>query len=315
MKSHRTATNAWKSSMRGILLASTLLGLACEFAITPRTAAAEPAKSAPAWIVSKEGAKIWNPNPKKDETVTWSGKTDSDGHAEGKGLVVWFVRNKPAQAVAEEFRRGRAIGISFVSFANGETGAVDNERSTPLVIELSRLSADEQQRNRIQESDPGWIVSKEGAKIWNPSPMKDETATWSGKIDPDGYAEGKGLVVWFIRDKPYQATAGELRRGRMVGISFAYFVDGKTGAIDRERSAPLAIALSRPSTDQSADEQRRRRTEEFCTTCANSRKVTCIHCSGLGYEGASWFDEKPTRRSCFFCRGTGYRDCSLCRYR
>ena len=41
------------------------------------------------WMQTTEGAKIFNAHPKVEETVSWSGKADSKGYADGYGTATW----------------------------------------------------------------------------------------------------------------------------------------------------------------------------------------------------------------------------------
>lgn len=67
---------------------------------------------------------------------------------------------------------------------------------------------------------------------------------------------------------------------------------------------------TRRAQDDGESRQEQRSQRAFCTTCANTHRVLCIYCNGLGYKSASWFDEKLTRHSCTICNGTGYKLCS-----
>jgi hypothetical protein len=45
------------------------------------------------WIADANGCRVWDPNPKPNETVTWTGPC-VDGFAEGQGIVQWFQDGK-----------------------------------------------------------------------------------------------------------------------------------------------------------------------------------------------------------------------------
>ena len=78
-----------------------------------------------------------------------------------------------------------------------------------------------------------WLTTEGGCKVWNPTPVLNETAVWVGAVDAEGYASGKGIYIW-DNDERYEGdfAAGE-RTGYGVFIkrnSERYegkFVDGK----------------------------------------------------------------------------------------
>src|SRR6266481_957162 len=41
------------------------------------------------------------------------------------------------------------------------------------------------------------------AFVWNNDPKPDDTATWSGDRDAEGYATGPGTLQWFRRDRSF----------------------------------------------------------------------------------------------------------------
>jgi len=80
---------------------------------------------------------------------------------------------------------------------------------------------------RGTQRKPSWITSIEGAKLWNDAPQANETCTWSGKIDGNGFATGAGLVVWYVNGKAVQAHQGYLSAGRAARPGITLSADGK----------------------------------------------------------------------------------------
>jgi hypothetical protein len=49
----------------------------------------------PGWVTdSKAGCRVWNPAPKPNENVTWSGACEN-GYAQGQGVEQWYSDGKP----------------------------------------------------------------------------------------------------------------------------------------------------------------------------------------------------------------------------
>ena len=62
-----------------------------------------------------------------------------------------------------------------------------------------------------------WLVTKEGPKIWNENPQPNETASWSGAADAQGYAEGRGVLKWFVDGKMDSVYEGDFVGGKYNG--------------------------------------------------------------------------------------------------
>lgn len=63
-----------------------------------------------------------------------------------------------------------------------------------------------------QAKDSVWIMDKNGCKVHNPHPVKDETISWSGEC-AGGYASGPGTLVWYKNGRRNQEFVGNMRRG------------------------------------------------------------------------------------------------------
>ena len=71
-----------------------------------------------------------------------------------------------------------------------------------------------------------WFVTKEGPKIWNANPQPNETASWSGAADAQGYAAGKGVLKWFVDGKIEQTYEGMMLRGKFNGKGILTYANG-----------------------------------------------------------------------------------------
>jgi hypothetical protein len=61
-----------------------------------------------------------------------------------------------------------------------------------------------------------WITDTAGCKIWDSRPMPGETVSWSGACR-GGYAEGKGILIWYVRGQLHSTYEGELSGGHYEG--------------------------------------------------------------------------------------------------
>src|SRR5271165_5773483 len=88
------------------------------------------------WIADADGCKVWNPHPRPNESVTWSG-TCASGYAEGQGVMQWFRDGKPGSRYEVTFAGGKATGKGIFVSAGGaryEGDFVDSKRSGKGVL-------------------------------------------------------------------------------------------------------------------------------------------------------------------------------------
>jgi hypothetical protein len=96
--------------------------------------AAQPASCAetPATIIrDASGCGVVNPNPKPDESITWTGGC-KDGLAEGSGLLQWHQGETPGSSYSGRLSAGRPDGQGIETYASGnryEGNFVDGRRS------------------------------------------------------------------------------------------------------------------------------------------------------------------------------------------
>ena len=74
---------------------------------------------------------------------------------------------------------------------------------------------------------PDWITTtNKPCKVWNPEPQPDESVTWSGPCK-DGFASGRGLLLWTENGKPDVVFDGEYANGKRNGHGVLITADGK----------------------------------------------------------------------------------------
>ena len=77
-----------------------------------------------------------------------------------------------------------------------------------------------------QALQPGWIAdSRTGCRVWNNNPRPQETITWSGNC-VGGFAQGSGVLQWFVGGEPSGRYEGEYRDGAENGLGVATWADG-----------------------------------------------------------------------------------------
>ena len=101
--------------------------LAASVVLVAATQWAWCADAPPAVIRDASGCGVVNPNPKPDESITWSGGC-KDGLAEGSGLLQWRRGETPGSSYSGRLSAGKPAGEGIETFANGaryEGGFVD----------------------------------------------------------------------------------------------------------------------------------------------------------------------------------------------
>ena len=74
---------------------------------------------------------------------------------------------------------------------------------------------------------PDWITTtNKPCKVWNPEPQPNESVTWSGPCK-DGFASGRGILLWTENGKPDVVYEGEYANGKRNGHGVLITPDGK----------------------------------------------------------------------------------------
>ena len=89
--------------------------------------------------------------------------------------------------------------------------------ATVLAMTLSALAQ--------AAEDDEWIADKRGCKVANPFPRAGETITWTGDCK-NGYADGDGVLQWYLNGKEDDRYEGHLAQGWAEGRGTLYKGDG-----------------------------------------------------------------------------------------
>jgi hypothetical protein len=73
--------------------------------------------------------------------------------------------------------------------------------------------------------DINWIADSHGCKVANTFPRPGETITWTGKCK-DGYADGDGVLQWFLNGQLDDRFEGHLAMGWAEGRGALAKTDG-----------------------------------------------------------------------------------------
>jgi hypothetical protein len=73
----------------------------------------------------------------------------------------------------------------------------------------------------------GFIPDQKGCKVSNPSPKPDESVAWSGAC-VDGYADGDGLLQWYVGGVLSTRYEGTLHAGLLSGRGKLTMPNGAT---------------------------------------------------------------------------------------
>jgi len=62
-----------------------------------------------------------------------------------------------------------------------------------------------------------WVITSDGAKVWDPDSQPGETASWSGNRDADGDASGDGILQAYVNSQLQITCEGPLVAGKVTG--------------------------------------------------------------------------------------------------
>ncbi len=72
--------------------------------------------------------------------------------------------------------------------------------------------------------DGEFLIGAADCRVVNPAPQAGESITWSGPCR-DGYAQGPGVLQWYLLDKPGSRYEGTLEKGRAHGAGVYDYKD------------------------------------------------------------------------------------------
>lgn len=153
-----------------------------------------------------------------------------------------------------------------------------------------------------------WITTDE---VWDDGrPQPNETYTWSGGHDNDGYASGQGVLQWYVDGKPTNRYEGNMTRGKINGKGVCTFVSGNRYEgdwIDGRRTGRGTFTWANGSRYE-GEFVKDQRTGKGVMTYANggryegdwadgrwSGKGVMAYANGDRYEG-DWVDDEQTGR-------------------
>lgn len=65
-------------------------------------------------------------------------------------------------------------------------------------------------------AEEGFTAAQNGCKVANPTPKPNETVRWNGPC-VDGYADGKGVMQWYVGGEPSTRYEGTVHHGQLSG--------------------------------------------------------------------------------------------------
>ncbi|WGG50726.1 energy transducer TonB [Rugamonas sp. DEMB1] len=76
-------------------------------------------------------------------------------------------------------------------------------------------------------AEPQYLNAERDCRVANPQPQPELSVTWEGACK-DGYADGMGVLRWFLKQQPHGAFEGVLRAGLPNGPGFRLDPDNAT---------------------------------------------------------------------------------------
>ena len=130
---------------------------------------------------------------KSDDTTLYLGKS-CDATSPQYGTGEWYWKNDEIKVKLSN------KNFSFNSGSLYEDGRCQKGSSQSSKKSLPALSYH-------------WIYDENGCKHYNAEPRENETLTWSGSCK-NGYADGRGTLVWYHNGKKGSTTKGSKRKGK-----------------------------------------------------------------------------------------------------
>ena len=92
---------------------------------------------------------------------------------------------------------------------------------------VSTLTQEANAQEDTEQNLGNWIIDiHTGCKVWNGFAEPEESVTWSGLCDAEGYASGEGTLQWFLRGEPNGTYTGERQGGMANGYGVNVWVNG-----------------------------------------------------------------------------------------
>ena len=197
------------------------------------------AQGTEAWIADSNGCKVWNPSPRPNESITWSGAC-VQGLATGQGTVQWNLSGRPAATGTGTFREGKLHGQGVTVAMNGDRyeGAFSNGRREGRGL-LTSTSGGRYEGEFVEGkfSGSGVLVLPSGDR-------------YEGNF-VDGRRSGRGTYIWKSGDR-YE---GEFLDGKMHGSGSIEKANGERLVSDfKDGKAHGRATVTRPDGTRIAGE-------------------------------------------------------------
>jgi hypothetical protein len=217
-------------------------------------------------------------------------------------MIVWYQNSKPFEVATGTYSAGRENGSFYAMSRNGDVLVTYFEHGRKIVVN-NRLEPVGDAKPLLNSPNARWITSREGIRLWNPNPQPNESCSWTGTKDEKGYADGPGLVIWYMNSAIAQVSSGTYVAGRADGVEVITLPDGNNWVTYSENGIKIQVAVKLDRADQVASSQTVRRqnynapstTRESDDTITGSRGGDVI--LGLGAVYLGWLaKEKAEQR-------------------
>lgn len=201
------------------------------------------------------GTHLWWTGAAPAKYALWRGEVDAEGYAFGQGTLHWGDQEEVSQGNSDSQSVERHTGVMVRgrfdgptdSFFGGDHYHVWWEAGEPAektrVPESSGLSTfppasvppamvalpppQGPPMANPQTRTAGYMVTFDGrALIWNNSPKADDVASWTGPVDPEGFATGNGVLSWHKGQRFVTGYQGTMIRGKLEGRTLSIDADG-----------------------------------------------------------------------------------------
>jgi hypothetical protein len=174
------------------------------------------------WIVSSGGCKVHNPNPKKNETITWSGGC-KDGYASGEGTLTWYRSGKSGSQYDGFMKRGRPHGKGKYDFG----GVIEEGQYVEGKLHGPGTRTEMGKNNSVAYYFEGTYKNDEtngpGREIYFFN-SGDTSSVFTGSFTEGYYKNGEGVYKTFslgkVRTVLKGTFNGELVQGEVEQIEY-----------------------------------------------------------------------------------------------